>query len=306
MIPEISIIVPVYNVEAYLSECLNSVLGQSVSNWECILVDDASTDGSRAVALQFVNKDSRFRLFTRRQNGGLSVARNDGLAHALAPWVTFLDSDDMVHPRFLEYALGATSSDVDIVSFSMSHSSDILSLTFRPSFKQISGRELLLGALYRKNRALNGSASAKIYRKSLFDEAMFVPGLHYEDLDLLGRILPSVNFVMASAFPVYFYRLRPGSILHQVNSSRFDILKVTARLEEDYTADPELLAAARDRRFAANCDMLRLMLKNDMRSRPEYEQCISQIKRLRPFIIRNRRSRLKNRVAALISFLVWR
>ena len=90
--PEISIIVPVYKVERYLRQCLDSIEAQTFCNWECILVDDGSPDGSGAICDEYAARDSRFRVI-HRPNGGLSAARNTGIRASVAPYIGFVDSD---------------------------------------------------------------------------------------------------------------------------------------------------------------------------------------------------------------------
>lgn len=93
MCKKISIIIPVYNAERFLRRCLNSVLNQSYSNWECIIVDDGSKDSSPAICDEYVKTDSRFKVI-HKENGGVSRARNTGLSLVVGEWVTFVDSDD--------------------------------------------------------------------------------------------------------------------------------------------------------------------------------------------------------------------
>ena len=96
----ISIIVPVYGVEKYLRQCVESVLAQTYSCWELILVDDGSTDGSPLICDEYAAADQRITV-VHQENGGLSFARNSGLARAKGCMVTFLDADDTVHPEYL-------------------------------------------------------------------------------------------------------------------------------------------------------------------------------------------------------------
>src|SRR6185437_2989393 len=91
----ISVIVPFYNVENYLAECLDSILGQSFAHFEVLLVDDGSPDGSRSIAERYVARDPRVRLLTR-PNGGLGAARNTGVRSARGEFLTFVDSDDLL------------------------------------------------------------------------------------------------------------------------------------------------------------------------------------------------------------------
>ena len=98
--PLISIIIPVYKVEKYLSQCLDSVLAQTFTDWECILVDDGSPDESGKICDEYALQDSRFRVI-HQKNGGVSAARNTGLDKARGEWITFVDSDDWIEPEML-------------------------------------------------------------------------------------------------------------------------------------------------------------------------------------------------------------
>ena len=97
----ISIIVPVYNVEKYLSRCLDSILFQSFPDWECILIDDGSSDNSGKICDEYAQQDDRF-IVIHQQNSGVSAARNAGLDIAKGQWFSFVDSDDWIGSNFLE------------------------------------------------------------------------------------------------------------------------------------------------------------------------------------------------------------
>lgn len=99
--PEISIIVPVYQVEKYLNECIDSILAQTFTDFELILVDDGSPDNCPALCDAAAKRDSRVRVI-HKQNGGVSTARNAGLDAAQGNWIAFVDSDDTVEPEYLE------------------------------------------------------------------------------------------------------------------------------------------------------------------------------------------------------------
>ena len=100
--PEISVIIPVYKAENYLCHCIDSILGQSFVDFELILVDDGSPDGSGAICDEYAKKDDRIRVI-HQKNRGVSSARNAGLDAARGNWVTFIDSDDYVKKEFLEH-----------------------------------------------------------------------------------------------------------------------------------------------------------------------------------------------------------
>ena len=113
MCKKISIIIPVYNAERFLRRCLNSVLNQSYSNWECIIVDDGSKDSSPAICDEYVKTDSRFKVI-HKENGGVSRARNTGLSLVVGEWVTFVDSDDEVKESYVQHFVEALKKNVYI------------------------------------------------------------------------------------------------------------------------------------------------------------------------------------------------
>lgn len=115
--PKISVIVPVYNVEQYLPRCIDSILAQTFTNFELLLIDDGSTDNSGKVCDEYARKDSRIRVF-HKKNGGVSSARNAGLDNAHGEWVAFVDSDDTLDADFLHYSFLDIPNFVDIVFLS--------------------------------------------------------------------------------------------------------------------------------------------------------------------------------------------
>lgn len=117
-IPEISIIVPVFNTGMFIRKCLDSILGQTFADWECILVDDGSSDDSGLICEEYVAADNRFMVF-HKENGGVSSARNLGLDNAKGKWVTFVDSDDIIYKEALAICLRkAEEENLDLLQFS--------------------------------------------------------------------------------------------------------------------------------------------------------------------------------------------
>ena len=116
MPPQVSIIIPVYNSENTLRRCLNSVLAQTFTDFECLLVDDGSTDDSGRICDEYAEKDKRFRVF-HKENGGVSSARNVGLDNASGEWITFVDSDDWIEGSFLDSLLNFGNGSLRISNF---------------------------------------------------------------------------------------------------------------------------------------------------------------------------------------------
>ena len=133
--PEISVIVPVYNVEKYLPRTLNSIIKQTFTNWECILIDDGTPDNSGKICDDFAEKDSRFKVI-HQKNAGVSRARNTGLDNATGKWITIIDGDDWIDAETLETALN-NSQNVDIVQWGYYRSSeteDFMKFVYKSEF----------------------------------------------------------------------------------------------------------------------------------------------------------------------------
>ncbi len=112
--PKVSVIVPVYNTEKYLRRCLDSILTQTFTDWECLVIDDGSTDTSPAICDEYAAADTRFRVF-HKQNGGVSSARNVGLENVRGEWVTFVDADDYITEHLIENLHNGTLGNVDLI-----------------------------------------------------------------------------------------------------------------------------------------------------------------------------------------------
>ena len=122
----ISIIVPVYNVENYLRQCLDSIMGQTYQNFECLLINDGSPDHSADICREYISKDSRF-LYFEKENGGVSSARNLGIEHSKGEYITFIDSDDWVDSDYLEVLYNALideNADVSVSIYKRFHMAD--------------------------------------------------------------------------------------------------------------------------------------------------------------------------------------
>ena len=117
--PKVSVIIPVYNVEAYLRQCLDSVVNQTLKDIEIICVDDGSTDGSAAILKEYATKDERIKILTQ-SNSGAGAARNAGIARATGEWITFSDADDWIEPDAIEKMVAAAQrEDADCVCCGM-------------------------------------------------------------------------------------------------------------------------------------------------------------------------------------------
>ncbi len=203
--PNISVIVPVYKVEKYIHRCVDSILGQTYSDFELILVDDGSPDNCGAICDEYAAKDSRV-VVIHQENGGLSAARNAGIEWAFtnsnSQWLTFIDSDDWVHLEYLSVLIHAAVSNGVLVSKCayVPVSSEIVNtniLTNDIQVMQISDAFLL------KNSGV--CAPAKLYSKSAFSEVRFPLGKLHEDLFTTYKVLFQFDTIAVVHAPLYYY-----------------------------------------------------------------------------------------------------
>lgn len=294
----ISIIIPAYNAQAYLRECLESVLAQSYTDWEAIIVNDGSTDSTLDIALSYAALDPRFRVITT-ENRGVSAARNVAIQASVGEWITFLDSDDSLVSDALSALIRVTDRpDVDIVAGGWGR---------QPCDKDdstgfIAARDVVVDAFYQTGIAT--LIGAKLYRKEIFKEISFPENLRYEDLIFFSDAFRHARTVALVSTTVYIYNDNPQSFINTFSPSRFDVLKVTKMIEESCAGEPELLRAARDRRLSANFNIYGLLSVHDRegRYREIKNQCWQLIKAYRLDSLRNPRVRLKNKVGILISY----
>lgn len=201
--PLVSIIVPIYNAEKYLDECLNSILTQTYQKIECILVDDGSTDSSASICDRYAKIDPRVK-FIHKTNGGVVSARKQGVKNAMGMWLYFIDADDTICTDTIEYILMRANDSVDIVMFEENRN-------------EIIRREDYVSGLL--NRSIRWSNCGKLYRRSLFDDYVFATSRFFnvgEDFLTSLRIAKNLrNQVLISSKHKYKYRIVDGSAMSQ-------------------------------------------------------------------------------------------
>lgn len=225
--PEVSIVVPVYKVEEYLDECVRSILGQTFSNFELILVDDGSPDRCGELCDGYAKEDERVRVI-HKENGGLSDARNAGIDIARGYYLLFVDSDDAITPDHLEYLYQAAEEyDADIVQGNRSMYPERLGKD-RPDRRNVpydirffTREEALSDFLTYTTQYTN--VWAKLYRKELFKKTRFPKGKLSEDEYTTYKLILESEKVVCLPKMIYFYRIREGSIVHTFGEDRFEV-----------------------------------------------------------------------------------
>ena len=225
---KISVIVPVYNVEKYIEKCLLSIKNQTLSDFECLIINDGTKDNSISVAKNAVGNDKRFKFFDK-ENGGLSDARNYGIEKASGEYLCFIDSDDYIDENLLEltYNMGK-KYDSDIVCFDMYYVNEDGSLEYSwgSNYKDVSN--------YKENKEIifsNNSANNKIYKASFMKDKRFFKGMWYEDMAVIPTWIAMANNMAHVYKPLYYYVQRAGSITHKADIRIFDIYKAISMIK---------------------------------------------------------------------------
>ena len=312
--PLVSIVVPVYNVEQYLEECIDSLLAQTYGNIEVILVDDGSTDGSGTLCDRMSRKDSRVRVL-HKENGGLSDARNCGLRETSGEWVSFIDSDDYVSPVFIEALLHAAfdcGCDIAAVPFGKPFKDGepcalVESLASMAPAKLLASHDVQRLMLY---QALDTGAPWRLYKRELLGADPFPVGMYYEDLASVYRIIHRVDWVaVCDCRSLYAYRMRRNSIIRQDyrHIKAESALMISGQLYSDITTwYPNLAAAAASRCFSV-CRMVYAQVPtNDSateETKCDREELWAVLKRHRSTVVRDPRARKRERFAAGIACL---
>lgn len=229
----ISIVVPIYNVENYLRQCLDSISEQTYKNFECIMVNDGSTDSSQQIAEEYL-ADSRFKLINQ-SNKGLSGARNTGVSHIReeSTFVAFVDSDDYIYPDFLETLIEHIEDDVDIIEgmigcFHDEIKVDNISHNFEK--KILISKDDKLGELALNE--LRVSVFPKLFRKSLLTEDFFPEGWIFEDLAVVPELVSHSRKWIKLPKVIYGYRIRLNSITtKEFSEEKLDVFKIFGKYD---------------------------------------------------------------------------
>ncbi len=309
----VSVVVPVYNVEAYVGQCLHSILEQSHVELDIVVVDDGSTDSSGDVCEAIAAVDSRVRVF-HKENGGLSDARNYGLRRARGEWVSFIDSDDYVSPVFIEALLSAAVSTgcwiAGVPGGHPFHDGDAVRLV--PSVDELgeplkrSARDVQSLMLY---QTLTTGVPWRLYNHGEKHDVLgvdpFPVGLYYEDLASTYKFVRAAGDSIAyvESHDLYAYRLRSTSIIRQAYTPRKadSAIKVSRQLYAD-TCEwyPDLAGAAASRCFSVN-RMVYAQVPADMPE--ERERLWAELVKYRNVVAKDNNARKRERLAAGIACL---
>ena len=297
----VSVIVPVYKVERYLRRCVESIIHQTYTNLEIILVDDGSPDNCGAICDEYAKCDSRIRVI-HKENGGLSSARNAGLDAAKGEYITFVDSDDTVDLDMVEYLyniLRKENADISIglhriikgphrwISFSNVH--DCV----------VTPKDCVRKLLY--NDGVDTSAWAKLYRIDAFRNVRYPEGKLFEDIATTYKAFLNARYIAIGSQPKYNYMLRDDSIVSSsFNEKKMDLLEMTDNMGEDITQHfPDLYRAVLRRRIYARISTLNQLLQCQGYQK-EKRELISFIKKYSIPVLKDMNVPVRDKVAIVL------
>lgn len=208
----ISVVVPIYGVEDYIRQCVNSIIGQTYRNLEIILVDDGSPDQCPEICDEFRKQDNRIQVI-HKPNGGLSDARNTGIRCARGDYLMFVDGDDWIQNTMAEHLLSACKKyNVKLASCAryITDGTTVGSTAFASGEQVYSAEEALKQIL--SGKAMDVAAWDKIYARELFEGICFPVGENNEDIATFYKIIDRAGKVAHCGTAEYYYRNRPGSI----------------------------------------------------------------------------------------------
>lgn len=305
---KISVVVPVYNVMNYLKQCLDSIIQQTYTNLEIILVDDGSTDQSGSICDSYKEKDSRITV-VHKKNGGLSDARNAGLNICKGDYISFVDSDDYLSPYFYEILMGvAEKKKCDIValkggtSFWDGEETPILAKNKEMfSAYYSNSHDVLERMLYQE---IATGAPFKVYKKEVFDNIRFPVGYLYEDVATTYKSFFNAKECAIVEADIYAYRKRRDSIIRQSFSPKKMIcLDIFNQLVNDeQLKDAGLQKAAKSRVYAMTYSVFLQVPEDDK----ETQRIIwNKLKTVQKDVMfdTSKIMRKKNRYAAFVSLL---
>lgn len=226
---EVSIIVPVYQVENYIRQCVDSILSQTFTDFELILVDDGSKDGSGQICDEYAGKDERVKVI-HQENGGLSEARNTGMDQMVGNYFMFVDSDDYIAPTMVEKlykSILSEDADIAVCNFLYYFENDKKkSFSTRVKSEILSGKEIFYRRKNERNYGIWTVAWNKLYKSGTFGKVRFPYGKYHEDEFWANEIYQMDITVIIIPECLYYYRQRDNSIMGKKCIARnFDIIE---------------------------------------------------------------------------------
>ena len=279
--PLISVVLPIYNIEKYLDKCMESLLQQTYSNLEILMVDDGSTDSCVGKCDAYAAEHSNIKTF-HKKNGGLSDARNYGIERASGEYITFIDPDDYVDKDYVAYLYGLVEkyhTKMVLCQHAVHFDNGNIKDYGAPGDEVLDTKTCLKRMLY--HDVIDTSAWAKLYSMELFETVRYPKGKIFEDIGTTYKLMLQCDKIGCGYESKYHYIFHANSIVNgKFKKSKLDMLEMTDQMAKDVTAKyPELEQPVLRRRVYA-----RLSTLNQMLDEKEYQ---AEKKEIISFIMKN-------------------
>ena len=302
---KVSVIIPVYNIEKYISRCIESVLNQTYTDLEIVIVDDGATDASGKICDNYALKDKRCTVI-HKENGGLSSAKNVGLANSSGEFITVVDGDDWVEPWFIRRLVElceSNNSQISIIGmqrvYEKNERNHNTTNTYYPYVEIYDWEEAIEESLYQ--RRYTCCTPGKLYRRTVFDGISFPEKRLSEDLATCHLLMANAKRISFSSEIGYYYLQRENSIMHVFDKRRLDAVEWAREIQQFCEQKcPEIVPASKCRRFNVAFNLLLETSQDDT----EISNLLwSEVKETRINVLKDRKVRNKEKIAALLSYL---
>jgi len=302
----ISVVIPVYNVELYLEKCLDSVINQTYSFLEIILIDDGSKDKSGEICDKYANIDKRIKVI-HKENGGLSDARNMGIEKSTGKYITFIDSDDYVELDYIEYLYNLMMKYDTKISFCkciVRYKGDNSEIIDKKTSRKCTKVEALKEILYAHDFEV--SAWGKMYLRSHFDDVRYPKGKLFEDNNTTYKVIDKNEIVALGYEKKYNYIMHSNSITKREFTDKHMYLIEAADNMCDYLEKyNELHPAIKRKRFAARISTLNRMINSSNRNKQEEKRLRKEILKYKSILKDNNASFRDKMSIIILSFGIY-
>lgn len=243
----LSIIVPIYNAQDYLTSCLESILKNMTPEFECILTDDGSTDGSFAIAMSYAQRFPDSFTLLQQNHLGQSAARNNAIRHARGTYLGFVDADDLIAPDMFHKMLAAAKkSDADLIFC------DVLEFNENGQSRQVEYASTPQDGIqpkHTKTIVINtgNGVTNKLIRKTVFtDTGIYFPkGIIFEDFAIVPLLISQCRLIVKVPETLYYYRIRKGSTIHTADHNVYDLFAacdhLLAHAEQEFIEEVQFI-----------------------------------------------------------------
>lgn len=298
----ISVIIPVYNVEIYLRRCIESILHQTYTNLEIILIDDGSTDASGSICDEYQKTDNRI-IVIHKENEGLSAARNNGIEICKGKYITFIDSDDYVEENYVQVLYNTLKKYNVRLAIADNRVCYDSGKEFNNSTYEeytLTEKEELEKMLWGE-RDLDNGAWTKLYERSLFEKIRYPIGKLYEDTATTYKIFDQCDMIGINSMPIYNYMKRKSSITQcEFNEKKLQLIDSTKQMTDFVKKKyPELSGACDRKMMWAYMSTLSQLAVSSTKNKKIEKQLIDYVKKNKKMVLKNKRTSKRDKIGII-------